>query len=66
MSNILKPIGGRRPPHAIIEQRHFHKDVATEKQLTIAHISSTSQLKDATKLGSILKRIGGGLSRHRP
>lgn len=66
MSNILKPIGGSHPPHAIMQQRNFHKDVATEKQLSAAHKSSTAQLKDATKLGSILKKIGGGLSRHRP
>lgn len=49
-----------------LHQRHFHQDAASEKQLSAAHIKAAAQLKDVTKLGSILKKVGGGLSRHRP
>lgn len=66
MSNFLKPTVGSYPPLAITQQRNLHQDVATDKQITAAYVRSIDQSNDATKIGSILKKIGGGLSRHRP
>lgn len=56
--------GGSLPSE--LHHRHFHQNAASEKELSAAHIKAAAHLKDTTKLGNILKKIGGGLSRHRP
>lgn len=66
MTKPINTVDGTGPFRNDLHHRHFHQDAASEKQLSAVHIKAATQLKDATKLGTILKKVGGGLSRHRP
>ncbi|MDM7851866.1 hypothetical protein [Pseudochrobactrum kiredjianiae] len=66
MNRTIKPTKGISPSLEKTQLHHFHQITANEKRLFIERKKLAEEMKDATKLGSILKRIGGGLSRHRP
>lgn len=66
MTKFINTVDGARSVPSDLHHRHFHQNAASEKELSASHIKPAAQLKDTTKLGTILKKIGGGLSRHRP
>lgn len=66
MTKYSNTVDGTSPIRTDLHHSHFHQEPASEKQLSAAHIKATTHLKATAKLGTILKQVGGGLSRHRP